>query len=154
LFSGSEGGAESWAILSSIVNTAKLHELDPQVYLTDVLERIVTEAGAVQEGHAREGQAAQTIEQAQLRRSGVAEGEEARSRAILTAIGCLMKPQCNNEPKSDARISRCVFGSYYVVGSVICGPRPATNRAGITGAHIPFYPLPRRRGAFRPRFRG
>jgi transposase len=30
LFSGSEGGAESWAILASLVNTAKLHELDPQ----------------------------------------------------------------------------------------------------------------------------
>ena len=42
LFSGSEGGAESWAILSSIVNTAKLHELDPQAYLSDVLERIVS----------------------------------------------------------------------------------------------------------------
>ena len=42
LFSGSEGGAESWAILSSILNTAKLHELDPQAYLTDVLERIVS----------------------------------------------------------------------------------------------------------------
>jgi transposase len=42
LFSGSEGGAESWAILSSLVNTAKLHELDPQAYLVDVLERIVS----------------------------------------------------------------------------------------------------------------
>ena len=42
LFSGSEGGAESWAILSSLVNTAKLHELDPQAYLADVLERIVS----------------------------------------------------------------------------------------------------------------
>lgn len=42
LFSGSEGGAESWAILASIVNTAKLHDLDPQAYLTDVLERIVS----------------------------------------------------------------------------------------------------------------
>ncbi len=42
LFSGSEGGAESWAILASLVNTAKLHELDPQAYLTDVLERIVS----------------------------------------------------------------------------------------------------------------
>ncbi|MGC0397125.1 transposase [Bradyrhizobium liaoningense] len=42
LFSGSEGGAESWAILASLVNTAKLHELDPQSYLTDVLERIVS----------------------------------------------------------------------------------------------------------------
>jgi hypothetical protein len=38
LFSGSEGGAESWSILASIVNTAKLHDLDPQAYLTDVLE--------------------------------------------------------------------------------------------------------------------
>jgi transposase len=42
LFSGSEGGAESWAILGSLVNTAKLHELDPQAYLADVLERIVS----------------------------------------------------------------------------------------------------------------
>jgi transposase len=33
----SEGGAESWAILASIVNA-----LDPQAYLTDVLERIVS----------------------------------------------------------------------------------------------------------------
>lgn len=38
----SAGGAESWAILSSIVNTAKLYELDPQAYLSDVLERIVS----------------------------------------------------------------------------------------------------------------
>jgi hypothetical protein len=42
LFSGSEGCAESWAILASLVNTAKLHELDPQAYLADVLERIVS----------------------------------------------------------------------------------------------------------------
>jgi hypothetical protein len=42
LFSGSEGGAESWAILASLVNTAKLHELDTQAYLADVLERIVS----------------------------------------------------------------------------------------------------------------
>ena len=42
LFSGSEGGAESWAILASIVNTAKLHDLEPQAYLGDVLERIVS----------------------------------------------------------------------------------------------------------------
>jgi hypothetical protein len=42
LFSGSEGGAESWAILASLVNTAKLHGLDPQAYLADVLERIVS----------------------------------------------------------------------------------------------------------------
>jgi transposase len=42
LFSGSEGGAESWAILASLVNTAKLQALDPQTYLADVLERIVS----------------------------------------------------------------------------------------------------------------
>lgn len=42
LFSGSEGGAESWAVIASIVNTAKLHDLDPQAYLTDILERIVS----------------------------------------------------------------------------------------------------------------
>ena len=42
LFSGNEGGAESWAILASLVNTAKLNELDPQAYLADVLERIVS----------------------------------------------------------------------------------------------------------------
>lgn len=42
LFAGSARGAEAWAILASIVNTAKLHELDPQTYLADVLERIVS----------------------------------------------------------------------------------------------------------------
>jgi transposase len=42
LFAGSEGGAESWAILASIVTTAKLNGLDAQTYLTDVLERIVS----------------------------------------------------------------------------------------------------------------
>ena len=42
LFCGSEGGAESWAILASLLNTAKLNDLDPQTYLCDVLERIVS----------------------------------------------------------------------------------------------------------------
>jgi transposase len=42
LFSGSPRGAEAWAILASIINTAKLHELDPQTYLADVLENIVS----------------------------------------------------------------------------------------------------------------
>ena len=42
LFTGSEGGAESWAILASLLNTAKLNGLDPQTYLCDVLERIVS----------------------------------------------------------------------------------------------------------------
>jgi hypothetical protein len=42
LFSGSSRGAEAWAILASIINTAKLHELDPQTYLADVLGKIVS----------------------------------------------------------------------------------------------------------------
>jgi hypothetical protein len=37
-----EGGGESWAILSSLINTAKLNKIDPETYLTDVLERIVS----------------------------------------------------------------------------------------------------------------
>ncbi len=35
-------GGESWAILASLINSAKLHDLDPQTYLADVLERIVS----------------------------------------------------------------------------------------------------------------
>lgn len=42
LFAGDEGGAETWAILSSLINTAKLNGLDPESWLTDVLERIVS----------------------------------------------------------------------------------------------------------------
>ncbi|MGY4422117.1 transposase [Bradyrhizobium sp. JR6.1] len=42
LFAGSEGGAETWGILASLINTAKLHDMDPRHYLTDVLERIVS----------------------------------------------------------------------------------------------------------------
>lgn len=42
MFAGSAGGGRSWAILASLINTAKLHELDPHTYLEDVLERIVS----------------------------------------------------------------------------------------------------------------
>lgn len=42
LFAGSESGAESWAVLSSLINTALLNGVDPQAWLTDVLERIVS----------------------------------------------------------------------------------------------------------------
>ena len=37
LFCGNEGGGETWAILASILNTAKLHGVDPETYLTDIL---------------------------------------------------------------------------------------------------------------------
>jgi hypothetical protein len=42
LFAGSERGARNWAILASLLNTARLNGLDPQTWLTDVLERIVS----------------------------------------------------------------------------------------------------------------
>jgi transposase len=42
LFAGDEGGAETWAVLSTLINTAKLNGLDPETYLTDVLERVVS----------------------------------------------------------------------------------------------------------------
>lgn len=40
LFAGSDGGGEHWAILASLIETAKMNGLDPQAYLTDVLEKI------------------------------------------------------------------------------------------------------------------
>jgi len=42
LFAGSDGGAESWAILASLIQTAKLNGVELFAYLRDVLERIVS----------------------------------------------------------------------------------------------------------------
>jgi hypothetical protein len=42
LFAGSERGARAWACLASLLNTCKLNDVDPQTWLTDVLERIVS----------------------------------------------------------------------------------------------------------------
>jgi hypothetical protein len=42
LFAGSNAGGERWAVIASLINTAKLHGIDPQTYLADVLERIVS----------------------------------------------------------------------------------------------------------------
>jgi transposase len=44
LFSGSEGGAETWSILASVLNTAKMNGVDPETYLADVLERMTSGA--------------------------------------------------------------------------------------------------------------
>jgi transposase len=41
LFAGSDGGAEHWAIIASLIETCKLNDVDPLAYLTDVLTRIV-----------------------------------------------------------------------------------------------------------------
>ena len=39
--SGSDGGAEHWAVVASLVETCKLSDVDPLAYLTGVLTRIV-----------------------------------------------------------------------------------------------------------------
>jgi transposase len=41
LFAGHDQGAINWACLASLVETAKLHGLDPQGYLTDILSKLV-----------------------------------------------------------------------------------------------------------------
>jgi hypothetical protein len=41
LFAGSDGGAENWAVVASLVETCKLNGVDPEVYMADVLTKIV-----------------------------------------------------------------------------------------------------------------
>lgn len=41
LFAGSDGGAEHWATIASLIETCKLTGVDPQAYLADVITRIV-----------------------------------------------------------------------------------------------------------------
>ena len=40
LFAGSDGGADRWAIVASLIATAKLNDVEPYAYLKDVLERM------------------------------------------------------------------------------------------------------------------
>ncbi len=40
LFAGSDGGADRWAIVASLLATAKLNDVEPYAYLKDVLERM------------------------------------------------------------------------------------------------------------------
>jgi transposase len=40
LFAGSDGGAERWAVVASLLATAKLNDVEPFSYLRDVLERL------------------------------------------------------------------------------------------------------------------
>ena len=42
LFTGSDAGARSWAIFTSLIQSARLNGLDPFAYLKDVLEQIVS----------------------------------------------------------------------------------------------------------------
>jgi transposase len=41
LFAGSDGGAEHWAVVASLIETCKLNDVEPLGYLADVLARIV-----------------------------------------------------------------------------------------------------------------
>lgn len=41
LFAGSDGGARTWAILASVIQSAKLNDVEPFAYLRDILERMV-----------------------------------------------------------------------------------------------------------------
>lgn len=40
LFAGSEGGAARWATISTVITTAKLNDVEPQAWLTGVLQRM------------------------------------------------------------------------------------------------------------------
>jgi transposase len=41
LFAGSDGGARTWAIVASVIQSAKLNDIEPFAYLRDILERMV-----------------------------------------------------------------------------------------------------------------
>jgi transposase len=42
LFAGSDSGGRHWAIIATLIQSAKLNDVDPLAWLTDVLERIVS----------------------------------------------------------------------------------------------------------------
>jgi transposase len=41
LFAGSDGGGEHWAVVASLIETCKLCDVEPHVYLADVITKIV-----------------------------------------------------------------------------------------------------------------
>jgi transposase len=41
LFAGSDEGAGNWAVLATLIECCKLHDVNPSAYLTDVLSRLV-----------------------------------------------------------------------------------------------------------------
>ena len=41
LFAGSDSGGRHWAIVATLIQSAKLNDVEPLAWLTDVLERIV-----------------------------------------------------------------------------------------------------------------
>jgi transposase len=41
LFAGSDGGAQHWAVIASLIETCKLIDVEPHAYLADIITRIV-----------------------------------------------------------------------------------------------------------------
>jgi transposase len=41
-YGGHDLGAENWAVLATVIETCKLHGVNPEAYLADVLTRIAT----------------------------------------------------------------------------------------------------------------
>ena len=41
LFAGSDGGGHRWAVVCSLITSAKLNGVEPYAYLSDVLQRMV-----------------------------------------------------------------------------------------------------------------
>jgi hypothetical protein len=41
LFAGSDGGAEHWAVIASLIETCKLNGVDPYAYLAETITKIV-----------------------------------------------------------------------------------------------------------------
>jgi transposase len=42
LFAGADSGAHNWSIIATLIQSAKLHEVEPLAWLADVLQRIVS----------------------------------------------------------------------------------------------------------------
>ncbi len=42
LFAGSDEGGAHWGVIASLIETCKLNNLDPEVYLADVFARLVS----------------------------------------------------------------------------------------------------------------
>ncbi len=43
LFAGSDGGGRRWATMASLLETCKLNDIEPQSWLSDVLQRMANE---------------------------------------------------------------------------------------------------------------
>ena len=41
MFAGADSGGRHWAIVATLIQSAKLNDVDPLAWLTDVLQRIV-----------------------------------------------------------------------------------------------------------------